>query len=169
MDKLEQIKYLLESNPNVKIANIRDIDRRNNPSLLLDTDLAHVINFNVAPVNGLEINRHLARNLQSFMMWLIPELKPDRKYNFEQEIITLKEKEKEKQTLLLKMGYLDFYEDFKGGLIQIILQFDNKKYEMSKKVDYVRKITINPFPSEEIAEKYQYTNYIGYIKLNLKN
>jgi len=167
MDKLEQVKFSLENNPNIAIANIYDIDRRNNPNMLLCTDLAQVVNFNVAPVNGFGINRYLAENLQLFMTGLISGLESDKKDNFEQEIIIFKEKEEEKQALLLKMGYLNFYEDFEMGFIQTILNIDKKKYEMSKKVNYIRKITINPFPSKEIADNYKYTPFIGHIKFKL--
>ncbi len=172
MDKLEQIKYFLEDNKNIIICSVNDIDRRNDPHLLIHTDLAHVVNFNVAPKRSFEIDIFLSQKMQSLMWESVPELyglKPNYGDNFEQEIITYAENGEEKQALILKMGYLDFYENFEGGLIKTTLNVDNKQYEMSKKVNYIRKITITPFPSKEIADDYKYTTYFGYIKLDLKN
>jgi hypothetical protein len=167
MNKLEQVKYSLENNPNVEIANVHEIDRRRNSNLLLNTDMAHVINFNVTPAKDFEIDKFLGENLQLFMKDLTSHLKPDREYNFEQDIITFMENGQEKQALLLKRGYLDFHETLEGGLIPINFSVDYKKQHILLKPNYLREITINPFPSREVAERYKYTTYSGYIRLDL--
>ena len=168
MSKLEQITALLENNSQIKIVGINEIDRRNDSYLLMHTDLAHVVNFNVIPKKGFEIDDSLAQKMQSFMSCIIkdlPNLKPNYIDNFEQEIITFKEKGEEKRALFLKMGGFYFDENLYKGIIKTTLHIDNKMHEMSEKVDYITRTIISPFPNDKVADKHRYTNYIGCINV----
>lgn len=172
MDKLEHIKLLLENNPNVKIANIQSIDRRANPYLLFSSDIIQYTNFNISPKDSFEIDNNLSKKLNLFMQGLISSLQPTEFKEFEQEKCIRMCNNQEKEYILLKMGELCFDEIFPVN-IENFLRLDNKKYVETfltkRKADYIAKTIITPFPNKETAERYQYSDYIGYIRLDLNS
>ena len=161
MSKLEQVKLILENNPEIRIVNVNLIDHLKN-WCGLESHFAQVFDFQVAPKNEMILDRFIAEKMQLFMNGLIPNLTPDKVYDF-----------KEDDELLIP-GRLCFDEIIAKQKIRIVgssiickelevIQYLKKDLERTK--EYIRRIYVSPFPDEKIADRYRYTNYIGCINL----
>jgi hypothetical protein len=170
MSSLDVIRTSLQKEDQIRIININEIDRRDNPYLLLHTDLAHVVYFNIVPKNTMDIDSFLSNKMNSLMSYIqdvLNPLAPEEIIPFGQEIIELKRNNENKKGLLLKIGSLWFDEYIGSSITNTFFSIEDKQSRENSCINYKRKIIITPFPSEEISNKYKGV-FANWIKLDLK-
>lgn len=167
MSQIERIKLALEQNPRVSIFNVEDIDRRNDLHKLTYTNISRTTNFKIVPKIGFGVDDNLALNLQNFMDNLNVDLVPYKQENFNQNRIKIKRGNEEKEVILLKTGALYFNETFPGE-IETLVRIQNKEFRRLDSIQFRGETIITPLPNVEIAEKYRFTSYMGYIQLDLR-
>jgi len=163
MSKLEQVRFSLINNRNVRIVHINEIKH-----LEADSYFAHVVDFQVVPVENISISSGIEYNMQLLIEKLASSI------NVTPDIVESSGIENN----LLNLGRICFDEIIARKSVrseEIIINpdlcelsffgsdFSNSCSENVK--DYRRRIYISPFPNEEIADRYKFTNYIGCVDL----
>jgi hypothetical protein len=170
MSKLEHIQTYLDNNPNIHIESINEIDRRNSPFLLRETNLAHVIYFNLVPKNAFDTDTFLSSKLNSLISFMQEglKIKPSSLTHSEQQIIQFAQNSSNKSRLLLKLGNIVFKENIGTGKLKSSFNLEGISLSYSSERIYEREIILNFFPNQEIADDYKHSTFASWISLDLK-